>query len=91
MSTAGSGIGATRRAIVIFQQNMALLPELRMPNGKKLYLGREREAALDCLAYFLLEYLPDLVGLSEMWVGGGEALAAGEIRPLLPLFPGRTG
>jgi hypothetical protein len=69
MSAAGSGIGATRRAIVIFQQNMALLPELRMPNGKKLYLGREREAALDCLAYFLLEYLPDLVGLSEMWVG----------------------
>ena len=64
------GAGRTVPAvIVIFQQNMALLPELRLPNGKNLYLGREREAALDCLAYFLLEYLPELVGLSEMWVG----------------------
>jgi hypothetical protein len=73
MSETGDEIGGSRRTepavIIIFQQNMALLPELLLPNGKNLYLGREREAALESLAYFLLEYLPDLVGLSEMWVG----------------------
>ena len=68
MSQAGWGVGGTRRTIIVFQQNMALLPALRLPNGENLYHGREREAALDCLATFLLEYLPDMVGLSEMWL-----------------------
>lgn len=69
MNATSRGIGGTWRVIVIFQQNMALLPPLRLPNGQNLYLGREREAALISLIYFLLEYLPDFVGLSEMWVG----------------------
>ncbi len=68
MSATRRDIGGTQRVVVIFQQNMALLPPLRLPNGQNLYLGREREAALDCLTYFLMEYLPDFVGLSEMWV-----------------------
>ena len=64
-----SGAGNPSPAnIIIFQQNMALLPDLKLPNGENMYRGREREAALDCLANFLLEHLPDVVGLSEMWV-----------------------
>ena len=68
MSKPGQGLGGTRRSIIVYQQNMALLPALRLPNGENLYRGRERAAALDSLACFLLEYLPDMVGLSEMWV-----------------------
>lgn len=54
--------------INIFQQNMAMLPELRMPNGDLLYRGGEREAALDSLVSFLRKQQPQLVGLSELWV-----------------------
>lgn len=48
--------------LVYYAQNMALLPSL-------LYKGIDRDAALAHLIDLLRERQPDVVGLSEMWVG----------------------
>jgi len=56
------------KEFTVFQQNMALLPPLQLPNGNNLYRGHEREAAIERLISFLEDATPDIVGLSEMWV-----------------------
>jgi endonuclease/exonuclease/phosphatase family metal-dependent hydrolase len=77
-----------------FQQNMALLPPLSLPNGEDLYRGQEREKALVRLVAFLVDRRPDIVGLSEMWLPAERQALAHQLEGLYSHWlegPGRTG